>query len=150
MASPKVLWAGRILSGLAVLFLLFDGLIKLPPLEIVITTMNELGYPATDSFARFLGVVTLACTALYAWPRTALLGAVLLTGLFGGAIATHLRIGSPLFSHRDDAPDVLRLRVGTLDGDGAGVEVGFHIQTASKAAWWTIDDDRPQHPHAAD
>jgi len=99
MASPKVLWAGRILSGLAVLFLLFDGLIKLPPLEIVITTMNELGYPATDSFARFLGVVTLACTALYAWPRTALLGAVLLTGLFGGAIATHLRIGSPLFSH---------------------------------------------------
>jgi len=99
MASTKVLWAGRILSGLAVLFLLFDGLIKLPPLEIVITTMNELGYPATDSFARFLGVVTLACTALYAWKRTALLGAVLLTGLFGGAIATHLRIGSPLFSH---------------------------------------------------
>lgn len=99
MVSTQALWAGRLLSGLAILFLLFDGLIKLPPLEIVTATMKELGYPTTDSFARFLGIVTLACTALYAWPRTALLGAVLLTGLFGGAIATHLRIGSPLFSH---------------------------------------------------
>ena len=61
--------------------------------------MKELGHPTTDSFARFLGIVTLACTALYAWPHTAVLGAVLLTGLFGGAIATHLRIGSPLLSH---------------------------------------------------
>lgn len=99
MVSTQALWAGRLLSGLAILFLLFDGLIKLPPLEIVTATMKELGYPTTDSFARFLGIVTLACTALYAWPRTALMGAVLLTGLFGGAIATHLRIGSPLFSH---------------------------------------------------
>lgn len=99
MVSTRALWAGRILSGLAILFLIFDGMIKLPPLDIVTTTMKELGYPTTDSFARFLGVVTLACTALYAWPRTALLGAVLLTGLFGGAIATHLRIGSPLVSH---------------------------------------------------
>ena len=57
--------------------------------------------------------------------------------------------GSPLFSPRDDLPDVLRLRAGTLDGDGAGLEIGIHIQTASKAAWWTIGDDRPQHPHAA-
>nr|WP_296333170.1 DoxX family protein [Reyranella sp.] len=99
MVSTKALWAGRVLSGLAILFLLFDGLIKLPPLEIVTTTSKEMGLPETDSFARFLGIVTLACTVLYAWPRTALLGAVLLTGLFGGAIATHLRIGSPLFSH---------------------------------------------------
>jgi len=99
MVSTRALWAGRILSGLAILFLIFDGMIKLPPLDIVTTTMKELGYPTTDSFARFLGVVTLACTALYAWPRTALLGAVLLTGLSGGAIATHLRIGSPLVSH---------------------------------------------------
>jgi len=99
MASPRARWAGRILSGLAILFLIFDGVIKLAPLEVVSTTMSELGHPTTDSYARFLGMVTLACTALYAWPRTALLGAVLLTGLFGGAIATHLRIGSPLFSH---------------------------------------------------
>ena len=54
--------------------------------------------------------------------------------------------GSPLFSQRDEAPEVLRLRVGTLDGDGAGLEVGFHIQTASKAAWWPIEDGRPQYP----
>lgn len=99
MVSTQALWTGRIMSGLAVLFLLFDGGIKLVPLEIVITTSKELGLPATDSFARFLGVVTLVCTALYAWPRTALLGAVLLTGLFGGAIATHLKLDSPLFSH---------------------------------------------------
>ena len=99
MVSTPALWTGRIMSGLAVLFLLFDGGIKLVPVEIVITTSNEMGLPATESFARFLGVVTLVCTALYAWPRTALLGAVLLTGLFGGAIATHLKLDSPLFSH---------------------------------------------------
>ena len=99
MVSTRALWAGHILSSLAILFLIFDGMIKLPPLEIVTATMRELGYPTAESFARFLGIVTLACTALYAWPRTELLGAVLLTGLFGGAIATHLRIGSPLFSH---------------------------------------------------
>ena len=99
MVSTRALWAGRLLSSVAILFLIFDGMIKLPPLDIVTATMKELGYPTIDSFARFLGIVTLACTALYAWPRTALLGAVLLTGLFGGAIATHLRIGSPLFSH---------------------------------------------------
>lgn len=56
--------------------------------------------------------------------------------------------GSPLFSQRDDALETLRLRAGTLDGDGAGLEVGFHIQTASKAAWWAIEDGRPQHPNA--
>ena len=99
MVSKRALWAGRILSGLAILFLLFDGVIKLPPLEIVTTTSKEMGLPTTASFARFLGIVTLVCTALYAWPRTAMLGAVLLTGLFGGAIATHLKLGSPLFSH---------------------------------------------------
>jgi hypothetical protein len=56
--------------------------------------------------------------------------------------------GSALFSQRDDAPEGLRLRAGTLDGDGDGVEIGFHIQTASKAAWWPIDDDRPAYPEA--
>ena len=57
--------------------------------------------------------------------------------------------GSPLFSQRDDTPDVVRLRVGTLDGDAAGLEIGFHIQTASKAAWWSIDDDRPAYSNEA-
>jgi len=86
-----------VLSGIAVLFLTFDGAIKLVPIQPVTDSLRELGYPATDSFARFLGIVTLLCTALYAWPRTALLGAVLLTAIMGGAIASHLRLGEPLF-----------------------------------------------------
>lgn len=94
-----MLWTGRALSALVVLFLIFDGVIKLVPLQVVTDTMRELGYPATPALARSLGVVLLVCTALYVWPRTALLGAVLLTGYLGGAIATHVRIGSPLFSH---------------------------------------------------
>lgn len=90
-------WAGWTLSGLAILFLLLDGLIKLPPLAPVTETLQQLGYPA--GAARGLGITTLVCTALYAIPRTSILGAILLTGLFGGAIATHLRVGSPIFSH---------------------------------------------------
>ena len=99
MNSRTALWTGRVLSGIAVLFLIFDGAIKLVPIQPVTDSLRELGYPASDSFARFLGILTLLCTALYAWPRTALLGAVLLTGIMGGAIASHLRLGDPLFSH---------------------------------------------------
>ena len=99
MTSRTTLWTGRVLSGIAILFLIFDGAIKLVPIQPVTDSLRELGYPATDSFARFLGIVTLVCTALYAWPRTALLGAVLLTAIMGGAIASHLRLGDPLFSH---------------------------------------------------
>lgn len=97
--SRAALWVGRGLSGLVILFLLADGAIKLVPLQPVTDSLRELGYPATDGFARGLGVLTLACTLLHAWPRTALLGAVLLTGLMGGAVASHLRLGDPLFSH---------------------------------------------------
>ena len=99
MTSTRMLWAGRILSGLAILFLLMDSAIKLVPIQAVYDSLTELGYPATTGFARLLGVITLAGTLLYAWPRTGLLGAVLLTGLFGGAIATHLRLDHPLLSH---------------------------------------------------
>ena len=99
MNSRTAVWTGRMLSGIAVLFLIFDGAIKLVPIQPVTDSLRELGYPASDSFARFLGVITLICTALYAWPRTALLGAVLLTAIMGGAIASHLRLGDPLFSH---------------------------------------------------
>lgn len=90
---------GMILSGLLIAFLLFDGVIKLIPLPVVTETMASLGYSADPAFARLLGVVTLGCAVLYAIPRTSVLGAILLTGLLGGAMATHLRIGSPLFSH---------------------------------------------------
>jgi len=95
--SNRALWTGRVVSGLVVAFLLFDGAIKLIPLDIVISTSRELGIPA--EFARVLGVLTLLGAALYAFPRTAVLGAILLTGYLGGAIWTHMRIGSPLFSH---------------------------------------------------
>jgi len=95
-------WATRIgygLSGLIILFMVFDGGIKLVPLDVVITTTAELGYPANVELARGLGILGLACTALYAYPRTSVLGAILLTGYLGGTVATHLRAGSPVFSH---------------------------------------------------
>lgn len=97
--STAILWTGRVMSGLVVLFLVFDGAIKLAPLPVVTETMQQLGYSGTIAQARGLGVMTLAIALLYAWPRTATLGAILLTGLLGGAMATHLRIDSPLFSH---------------------------------------------------
>ena len=97
--SNRALWAGRIMSGAVVLFMIFDGVIKLPPLEIVTQTMGALGWPADIGTARLLGIIGLISTALYALPRTSFLGAVLLTAYFGGAIATQVRIGNPLFSH---------------------------------------------------
>lgn len=97
--SSGALWAGRVLSGVIVLFMIFDGVIKLPPLDIVTQTMVPLGWPADPNVARLLGVIGLIATALYAWPRTSVLGAILLTAYMGGAIATKLRIDSPLFSH---------------------------------------------------
>ena len=87
------------LSGLVILFMLFDGGIKLVPLGIVVETTAQLGYPATETFARGLGILGLACTALYALPRTSVLGAILLTGYLGGATASHLRVDSPIFTH---------------------------------------------------
>jgi len=98
--SPRaILWTGRAMSGLVILFLLMDGAIKMVPIQPVTDSLKELGYPSSDSFARLLGIIVLAGTSLYAWPRTAALGAIVLTGLFGGAIASHLRLGDPLFSH---------------------------------------------------
>jgi hypothetical protein len=97
--NRKTKWVGYTMSGLVIAFLLFDGSMKLVPFDIVIKATAELGYPASAAFARGLGVLILICTALYALPRTAVLGAVLLTGYMGGAVASHLRAGSPLFTH---------------------------------------------------
>jgi len=91
--------AGMILSGLIVAFLVFDGVIKLIPLPVVTETMAALGYSGDPALARLLGAITLLCAVLYAIPATSVLGAILLTGLLGGAMATHLRVGSPVFSH---------------------------------------------------
>jgi O-antigen/teichoic acid export membrane protein len=87
------------MSGLIVAFLVFDGAIKLVPIVPVTETMTALGYSGDPMLARGLGSLTLLCALLYAIPRTSVLGAILLTGLLGGAIATHLRVGSPVFSH---------------------------------------------------
>jgi hypothetical protein len=97
--SSAARWTGRVLSGIVILFLLFDGAIKLLPLQVVTETMDKMGYGASDTLARGLGIITIVCTALYAMPPTSILGAILLTGYLGGAIASHVRIDSPLFSH---------------------------------------------------
>ena len=97
--SKPALWLGRILSGLVILFLLFDGAIKLVPWPVVTETLDRMGYGSSETLARSLGAITLICTVLYAVPPTSILGAILLTGYLGGAMASHLRIGSPLFSH---------------------------------------------------
>ncbi|HYF64721.1 MAG TPA: DoxX family protein [Herpetosiphonaceae bacterium] len=88
--------AGAITSGLPALFLLFDGAMKLVQPAPVSEAMVRLGYPA--SLSPVLGVILLACLGLYLFPRTAVLGAILLTGYLGGAVTTHLRIGDGLFT----------------------------------------------------
>jgi hypothetical protein len=95
--SPKMLWAGRIISGLTALFLLFDGVLKLVKPAPVVEGTVRLGYP--ESVILSLGIVLLVCTVLYVIPPTAVLGAILLTGYLGGAVATHVRVSDPLFSH---------------------------------------------------
>lgn len=95
--SSKSLWAGRILSGLVVLFLLMDGVMKLLKPAVVVEGTVKVGY--SESVIVPLGIVLLACTILYAIPRTSVLGAILLTGYLGGAVATHVRVGDPLFTH---------------------------------------------------
>ena len=98
-ASRTAIWSGRVLSGLVIAFLALDGAIKLVPLSVVTDTMAQLGWPSDVATARLLGTLTLGSALLYALPRTAVLGAILLTAYLGGAVATHVRIGSPLFSH---------------------------------------------------
>lgn len=95
--SSRTAWIGRILSGLAVAFLIFDSVGKLLQVQPVIDGTKELGYPVDVIFS--LGVTLAACVAVYLIPRTSALGAVLLTGYLGGAVATHVRVGNPLLTH---------------------------------------------------
>jgi DoxX-like protein len=90
-------WAGRILSTLAVLFLIMDSGIKILRLAPAVQGTVGLGY--AESAVVPIGVVLLICTLLYIFPRTAIFGAVLLTGYLGGAVASQVRAGNPLFSH---------------------------------------------------
>lgn len=95
--SRTMLWTGRALSGLVILFLAMDAGMKLADLAPVRQASAQIGWPL--AMDRPIGLIELAGLVLYAIPRTAVLGAILLTGLLGGAVAAHLRIGSPLFSH---------------------------------------------------
>lgn len=91
--------AGWVLTGIAGLFLVMDGLMKLVRPQPVVDTMASLGWPTDRPTIVVLGVILLSSTALYLFHRTSFLGAVLLTGYLGGAVATHMRIYSPLFTH---------------------------------------------------
>jgi len=88
-------WIGRVMSGLPALFLLVDGVMKLFKPAVVVETTVQLGFP--EAVILPLGVVLLACTVLYLVPQTAVLGAILLTGYLGGAVATHVRVGAGAF-----------------------------------------------------
>jgi hypothetical protein len=91
-----MLWAGWGMSGLTVLFMLFDAVSKLAMERHVVEVTTKIGYPV--EVIRPLGIALLVCTILYAIPRTAILGAILLTGFLGGAVASKVRIEDPLFS----------------------------------------------------
>jgi hypothetical protein len=94
--SKKMLWAGYIISALPVLMLIVSGAMKLVKSVPVVEGFIRFGYP--ESLAFGIGLVELACVAIYVIPRTSVLGAILLTGYLGGATATHLRIGDPFFA----------------------------------------------------
>ncbi|HET6979437.1 MAG TPA: DoxX family protein [Pyrinomonadaceae bacterium] len=93
--SKKNLWIGRIVSGLPALFLLVDGAMKLVKPAVVVEATTKLGY--SESLIVPLGVVLIACTILYLIPTTSVLGAILLTGYLGGAVATHVRAAEGVF-----------------------------------------------------
>lgn len=95
--TRRALWGGRIMSGVALLFLAFDASIKVLQLVPAEEGTSQLGWPASTVFS--LGILQVVCWIAYAVPRTAVLGALLWTGYLGGAVATHVRVDSPLFSH---------------------------------------------------
>ncbi|HMI50256.1 MAG TPA: DoxX family protein [Candidatus Saccharimonadales bacterium] len=96
LISKKLVWTGRAVSGLAVLFFLFDGVLKLFKPAVVVEATRQLGYP--ESHIVGIGVLLLACTLLYVFPRTSVLGAILLTAYMGGAVASQVRIGAGWFN----------------------------------------------------
>ncbi|HVI29246.1 DoxX family protein [Hansschlegelia sp.] len=97
--TSRAAWTGRALSGLAILFLLADGAMKLVPLQPVVDAMQALGWPADPTLLRLLGLAEIVATLIYAYPPSSVFGAVLLTAYLGGAVASHIRVGSPLLTH---------------------------------------------------
>jgi hypothetical protein len=98
LVAKKRSVAGYVLTGLVALFLAFDTVLKVLALAPAVQGTTELGYPA--STVRLIGLIELACLGLYLVPSTSVLGAIMLTGYLGGAIATHVRVGSPLLTHK--------------------------------------------------
>ena len=96
-ATTGQVWTGRVLSSIAVLFLAMDAMMKVMRIPAAVKGTTEIGYPAGVLLP--LGIIQLVCLALYLIPRSRVLGAILWTGYLGGAVATHVRIGNPLFSH---------------------------------------------------
>ena len=94
----KMWWIGFAMSAVVVLFLFMDAGMKLAAVQPVLEAGQQIGFPGA-AMARKLGAILLICTLLYVWPRTSLLGAILVTGFLGGAVATHVRLGNPLLSH---------------------------------------------------
>ena len=95
--SQKTVWSGWVLTGLSLAFLLLDAIMKIVRASPAVKGTVELGYP--DASVVGIGITLLIATVVYAIPRTAVLGAILLTGYLGGAIATNVRVAAPLFSH---------------------------------------------------
>jgi hypothetical protein len=95
LVSSKRLWAGRIISALPALLLLFSGTMKLLKVSAVIEGMARYGYP--EHLIVYIGMLEVGCTVVYLIPRTAILGAILMTGYLGGATATNVRVGDPSF-----------------------------------------------------
>jgi hypothetical protein len=131
-------WVGWGLSGLAIAFLVMDAAMKLLALPVVLKASAELGFQG-EPIARELGIVLLLSTVLYAAPPTAVLGAVLLTGYLGGAVAAHLRVGDPLFTH-------------TLSGVYGGLLVwgGLYLRDATLRAIFPLRRDEDAHRSAHD
>jgi hypothetical protein len=141
--STTSLWTGRGLSAFAVMFLVFDGAIKVMRHPMVLEASAKLGFAPDSRSIVFIGLILLACTLLYAVPRTAIVGAVLLTGYLGGAVATQLRAGSAAFElvfplivggivwtglvlQRAELAVYARELVGISDGADAGDRVAVH------------------------
>lgn len=98
MSQTSVLWAGRVLSAIFVLFMLGASITpKFLGMAAATDTMRQLGWP--DGYVLMIGIIELICVLLYVFPKTSVLGAVLMMGVLGGAMATQIRIGNPLFSH---------------------------------------------------
>jgi hypothetical protein len=97
VSTTGAVYSGRILSGIAVVFLTFDAAMKVLAVPAAVEATTQLGYPANTLPA--IGILQVVCLALYLVPRTAVVGAVLWTGYLGGAVATHVRVASPLLTH---------------------------------------------------